>query len=149
MRLLEVGHELLFALLTKDRHVPKPWEQRPGALGEGGMRQNVEERWPPAPEGTGGRSGWHRPAVAILSVATWWLLASLSPRCSLNIFFKGQMLPLQRLRGWDPGPHLPGRRWVLAVVNLSRRSALPVALFLLSASCESRPPLLGRCGGWM
>lgn len=57
MRLLEVGHELLFALLTKDRHVPKPWEQRPGAPGEGGVRQNVEERRPPAPEGTGAQAG--------------------------------------------------------------------------------------------
>lgn len=35
MRLLDVGHELLFALLTKDRHVPKPWERSPGAPGGG------------------------------------------------------------------------------------------------------------------
>lgn len=59
MRLLDVGHELLFALLTKDRHVPKPWERSPGAPpGEGGVRQNVERKaWV--------CSGWS----AILSVA--------------------------------------------------------------------------------
>lgn len=52
--MLEVGHELLFALLTKDRHVPKPGEQSPRAPGEGGVRQNVEKEapsclWPTPP----------------------------------------------------------------------------------------------------
>lgn len=42
MRLLEVGHALLFALLTKDGPVPKPREQSPDGPGEGGVRSSVE-----------------------------------------------------------------------------------------------------------
>lgn len=61
--MLEVGHKLLFALLTKDRHVPKPWEQSPGAPGEGRVRQNVERK---APVCSGQPS---RAAGAILFVA--------------------------------------------------------------------------------
>lgn len=57
-----------------------------------------------------GRAGWHRPAVAILFVATCWLPAFPSPRWSLNMFFKGQAPLLQSPRDWHPGPHLPGRR---------------------------------------
>lgn len=61
-RLLEVGHVLLFALLTKDRHVPKPWEQSPGALGEGGCEAGCGGAADPPRKAPGGhREGTVRP----------------------------------------------------------------------------------------